>query len=259
MKPVRQKWFGCACCPPNIARLVSSIASYAYTQSADTLYVHLYMGSVLECEFGGKKADLRIISGFPWNGKVSVELKLDEETEFTLALRIPGWCEGYMVKGKPGAVEASSAAEADGTVKDGYLYMHRTWRDGDKLELDFPMSVRIMEADSRVREDIGRAAVTRGPVVYCMEEADNGRDLHLCALPEDVAVAEEKSDILGVPVVKVVADGFRRKQEPEEEPQAGIYHVRRRAEYEAVKLTFIPYFAWANRGEGEMQVFVREK
>ena len=105
----------------------------------------------------------------------------------------------------------------------------------------------------------GRAAVTRGPVVYCMEEADNGKDLYLCALPEDVAVAEEKSDILGVPVVKVVADGFRRKQEPEEEQQAELYHVRRKAEYEAVKLTFIPYFAWANRGEGEMQVFVREK
>ena len=78
-------------------------------------------------------------------------------------------------------------------------------------------------------------------------------------LPEDVAVAEEKSDILGVPVVKVVADGFRRKQEPEEEQQAELYHVRRKAEYEAAKLTFVPYFAWANRGEGEMQVFVREK
>ena len=260
VKPVRQKWFGCACCPPNIARLVSSIASYAYTQSADTLYVHLYMGSVLECEFGGKKADIRITSGFPWNGKVSVELKLEEKAEFTLALRIPGWCEGYTVNGKPGAVEASSATEADGTVKDGYLYLHRTWRDGDRLELDFPMTVRIMEADSRVREDIGRAAVTRGPVVYCMEEADNGKDLYLCALPEETVAVEEKSDILGVPVVKVIVDGLRREQEPEEEQmQSELYHVRHRAKYEAAKLTFVPYFAWANRGEGEMQVFVREK
>ena len=262
VKPVRQKWFGCACCPPNIARLISSIASYAYTKSDDTLYVHLYMGSALECEFGGKKADVRITSGFPWNGKVTVELRLEEETEFTLALRIPGWCEGYTVNGRPGPAGGTVDAEKPESeiLKDGYLYLRRTWRDGDKLELDFPMTVRIMEADSRVREDIGRAAVTRGPVVYCMEEADNGRSLHLCVLPEDVVVSEEKGDIQGVPVVKVIADGLRQKPEPEEElPQEELYHVRRRVEYEAARLIFIPYFAWANRGEGEMQVFVREK
>ena len=262
VKPVRQKWFGCACCPPNIARLISSIASYAYTKSDDTLYVHLYMGSALECEFGGKKADVRITSGFPWNGKVTVELRLEEETEFTLALRIPGWCDGYTVNGRPGPAGGTVDAEKPESeiLKDGYLYLRRTWRDGDKLELDFPMTVRIMEADSRVREDIGRAAVTRGPVVYCMEETDNGRSLHLCVLPEDVVVSEEKGDIQGVPVVKVIADGLRQKPEPEEErPQEELYHVRRRAEYEAARLIFIPYFAWANRGEGEMQVFVREK
>ena len=123
---------------------------------------------MLEGEFGGKKADLRINSGFPWNGKVSVELKREEESECTLALRIPGGWEGYTVNGKPGPVDASSAAEADGTVKDGYLYLRRTWRDGDKLDLDFPTAIRIMAADSRFREDVGRAAVSRGPVVYCM-------------------------------------------------------------------------------------------
>ncbi|HJA92959.1 MAG TPA: glycoside hydrolase family 127 protein [Candidatus Eisenbergiella merdipullorum] len=250
VKPVRQKWFGCACCPPNLARLVSSIASYAYTSSQDTLYVHLYMGSALECELGGKKADIRISSGFPWNGGVTVEMRLEEAAEFTLAFRIPGWCEGYTVDGKPGC-------EA-GEVKDGYLYLHRTWQDGDSLKLDFPMTVRLVEADSRVREDIGRAAVTRGPIVYCLEEADNGRDLHLCVLPEDVKTAEEKGDILGVPVVKVTADGLRQKPEPgPDDPKQELYHMYRKPGYNAAKLIFIPYFTWANRGEGEMQVFVR--
>ena len=250
VKPVRQKWFGCACCPPNIARLVSSISTYAYTQSEDTLYFHLYMGSTLECDFGGKKADLRIESAFPWDGRVTVELRLDTAADFTLAFRIPGWCQGWTVNGKSG--------EAAGTVKDGYLYLSRTWQDGDRLELDFPMTVRVMEADTRVREDIGRAAVTRGPVVYCMEEADNGKDLHLCVLPDEAEFAEEKSDIQGVPVVKLSADGFRQRQTPAE-PSGELYHVRKKPEYDASGLVFIPYFTWANRGEGEMQVFVRTR
>ena len=256
VKPVRQKWFGCACCPPNLARLISSIASYAYTRSEDTLYVHLYMGSTLECDFGGKKADIRISSDFPWNGKVSVEMRLEEETEFTLALRIPGWCESYTVNGKPGPADG-------GIVKDGYLYLHKSWKDGECLELDFPMTVRIMEADSRVREDIGRVAVTRGPVVYCLEEADNGKNLHLCVLPDDAKMLEEKGDILGLPVVKIVTEGLRQKPQPDageaSTQQRALYHVHRKAEFDAAALTFIPYFAWANRGEGEMQVFVRTK
>ena len=126
------------------------------------------------------------------------------------------------------------------------------------LELDFPMTVRVMEADTRVREDIGRAAVTRGPVVYCMEEADNGKDLHLCVLPDEAEFAEEKSDIQGVPVVKLSADGFRQRQTPAE-PSGELYHVRKKPEYDASGLVFIPYFTWANRGEGEMQVFVRTR
>ena len=102
---------------------------------------------------------------------------------------------------------------------------------------DSPMTVRIMEADSRVREDIGRAAVTRGPVVYCMEEADNGKDLYLCALPAATVAVEEKSESLGVSVVKVIVDGLLREQEPEEEQmQSELYHVRHRAKYEAAKM-----------------------
>lgn len=246
VKPVRQKWFGCACCPPNIARLLSSIASYAYTQSEDTLYVHLYMGSVLEEEFGGKKVDIRITSGFPWNGKVTVEIKAEEETEFTLALRIPDWCASYTVDRKEGAKDGSD-------VKDGYLYLKRTWKDGDKLELEFPMEVRVLAADSRVREDIGKVALMRGPIVYCMEEADNGKGLHLCKLAAEPNPEASMTDKVGIPMVGITTDGLRMKAEEE----GGLYHVYSKPVYEAVKLQWIPYFTWANRGEGEMQVFIR--
>ncbi len=246
VKPVRQKWFGCACCPPNLARLLSSIASYAYTESDDTLYVHLYMGSAIEKECNGKKVDIRITSGFPWDGRVKVEVKAEEETPFTLALRIPDWCSSYTVDGKEGPVEGEN-------VKDGYLYITRTWKDGETLELDFPMSVRFLQADPRVREDIGKAAVARGPVVYAMEEADNGKDLHLFKLPEKPEVQTAMTEVNGVPVMGITTSGLRRHERKAD----SLYGEYRKCAYDAVPIKWIPYFTWANRGEGEMQVFVR--
>lgn len=246
VKPVRQKWFGCACCPPNIARTLSSIASYAYTESPDTLYVHLYMGSVVEKEFAGKKAEIHVTSGFPWDGKVALEVKVEKEAEFTIAFRIPGWCDSYMVNGVVGEMEG-------GNVRDGYLYVRRTWKDGDRLELEFPMKVRIMAADSRVREDIAKVAVTRGPVVYCMEEADNGADLHLYRLAENPEPAEYMTEKVGAPVTGISTKALRMKAWKINE----LYAEYQKPEYEETVVEWVPYYTWANRGEGEMQVFIR--
>ncbi len=246
VKPVRQKWFGCACCPPNLARTVSSIASYAFTESKDTLYVHLYMGSVLEQEWNGKHVDIRITSQFPWNGKVSLEVRAQQETEFTIALRIPGWCTSYTLDGQPGPMEGEQ-------VKDGYLYVKRIWKDGDKLELEFPMEIRFLAADDRVREDIGKAAVSRGPIVYCMEEADNGKDLHLYRLAEEPDPVEQTREIGGITVTGIRTKASRRKpQEP-----GALYREYHKPGYEETTVDWIPYYTWANRGEGEMQVFIR--
>ena len=148
--------------------------------------------------------------------------------------------------GKEGAKDGSD-------VKDGYLYLKRTWKDGDKLELEFPMEVRVLAADSRVREDIGKVALMRGPIVYCMEEADNGKGLHLCKLAAEPNPEASMTDKVGIPMVGITTDGLRMKAEEE----GGLYHVYSKPVYEAVKLQWIPYFTWANRGEGEMQVFIR--
>ena len=257
VKPVRQKWFGCACCPPNIARLLSSIASYAYTEAEDSLYVHLYMGSVLEKDCGGKKLDLRITSDFPWDGKVTAEVNAEAPTACRIAFRIPGWCRDYTINGKKGLREGESVTEngETRTVKDGYLIIDRVWEGGEKLELEFPMEVRLMQADGRVREDIGKAAVMRGPVVYCMEEADNGKNLHLCSLAADPAPEAKAEEKLGKRMVTVTTKGKRLVMQPEEAGE--LYQEYSRPEYEEVQLQWIPYFAWANRGEGEMQVFIK--
>lgn len=245
VKPIRQKWFGCACCPPNLARLLSSIGSYAYTQKEDTVFVHLYMGSIIKKKIGSEIAEISIVSGYPWNGKVSVKVK-GAGKPFTMAFRIPGWCENYQVDG---------IQEAMVEEKDGYLYVTQTWREEDVVQLEFPMEVKFIEADWRVREDIGKVAVTRGPFVYCMEEVDNGKNLHMLTMctEEEPIVAER--DIAGTKVKAVTAKGFR--EVPAAHEATGLYHVFQERKRKAVELQFIPYYTWANRGENEMQVWIR--
>lgn len=131
VKPVRQKWFGCACCPPNLARLVSSIGSYAYTEKEEVLYIHLYMDSKVYKELHGDIIEISVITDYPWDGKIRVEVK-GASGLFTVALRIPGWCRDYQVKG---------IKDADTWVEEGYLYIKKKWTNGDFVELDFPMKV----------------------------------------------------------------------------------------------------------------------
>lgn len=254
VKAVRQKWFGCACCPPNIARIVSSIGAYVYTQSEDTIYTHLYVGSTLNCTINGTAVDLKLESGFPWNGSAKVTVHTEKPAEGTLAFRIPGWCRSH---------RAVTTAEVQERTEKGYLYLTGTWKDGDTVELDFPMEVRCLTANTRVREDAGKLAFMRGPVCYCMEEIDNGKNLHLlrvdteklCAQGIDQAVTVEKNCELGHEMWILKVPGRRLEECADEESLYTDYSPAASAE---VTLTFVPYYAWNNRGEGEMSVWVRE-
>ena len=245
VKPVRQKWFGCACCPPNLARLLSSIGSYAYTEKEDTLYVHLYMGSTIEKKIGEDTATIQVKADFPWNSKVSVEAS-GTDKKFTIALRMPGWCRDMKATGLEGA---------ETEEKDGYLYITKVWEKGEKVELDFPMEVRTLQADSRVREDIGKVAFMRGPVVYCLEETDNGADLHELLIRQNIEVQEEERDIQGTKVVGLAVSGLREKAVTA--GKGSLYCAFEKPEREEVTLRYIPYYTWANRGENEMQVWTR--
>ncbi len=246
VKPVRQKWFGCACCPPNLARLLSSIGSYAYTEKEDTLYIHLYMGSMVQKEIQGETAEISVTSGYPWNGGVSVKVK-GTSVPFTIALRIPEWCaDEYQVRGTEGA---------ETRTENGYLYVTKAWGAEDQVELSFPMEVRVFEADSRVREDIGKVAVMRGPVVYCLEEADNGTDLHLLSLDVHAEPEVREREIAGTTVKGIALSGYR--QDPVYIEGKGLYRVVKEIKRNPVKLQFVPYYTWANRGENEMRVWVQ--
>ncbi len=250
VQPVRQKWFGCACCPPNLARLIGSVGRYAYTEAENTLYVHLYIGSDLKLQTPQGEVIVQVRSNFPYNGKVSVRVSGEGAAsgKWTLALRIPGWCREWKGSGIP---------LDNARVEKGYLYITRAWASGEVLELDFPMEVRLMQSDARVRETTGQLAVTRGPVVYCLEEKDNGSGLHLLSISCDAKTRTEPFSIDGEQFPAILADGWREKQQPDAENN--LYYEAVPTEYEPVQLKFIPYYIWANRGENEMTVWVRRK
>ena len=246
VKPVRQKWFGCACCPPNLARLISSIGAYAFTEKEDTLFVHLYMGSTLKKMVGEREVQVRVDSQMPWDGEVAVTVEA-KGTEFVLAMRIPGWCEGaYTLEG---------AEQDEVSVKDGYLYVKKAWGESDTVKLHFAMPVRLVEADERIREDAGRVAVMRGPVVYCLEAVDNGENLHLLEVEPEAEARVSDGEICGNQVKVVLMEGYRVVDTAKKEGE--LYHVYKKKERKPVELRFVPYYTWANRGENEMEVWVR--
>lgn len=255
VKAIRQKWFGCACCPPNIARIVSSVANYAYTENDDTLWTHLYMGSVLTKRIGEKELHMKLETKMPWEGTVKVELHADEAVECTLAFRIPGWCKEFRIS-------PSTSADVTMTEEDGYAYLTGLWKDGDCIDLNFSMEVHMLASDTRVREDIGKVAFTRGPITFCMEEADNGKNLHLCRVDKSCIqmgdkwnVSVEMSKELGHSMAVLKVPGLRQEESSAQEKS--LY-----TEYKSIKgtqteLTLVPYYAWNNRGEGEMSVWIR--
>lgn len=242
VKHVRQKWFGCACCPPNIARLLSSVVSYAYTEDDKTLYTHLYIGGTVTKKFGDREVTFKVTSGFPWNGKVMIEAQSAEGTNGTLALRIPGWCKKK--------VKIEGAVE-----KDGYLYINKDWTKGDKVELDLEMAPVLIKANNNVREDAGRLCVKRGPIVYCLEEIDNGKHLHNLYINPEETLETVTKEIHGMNMTCVEAGGQRIMDESESAP---LYEEYKESDRKPCKLTFVPYWAWNNRGEGEMSVWVNK-
>ena len=244
VKHVRQKWFGCACCPPNIARIASSVAQYAYTENADTLFTHLYVGGSVSKQFEGGKLTMEMQSNVPWDGQSQAVIHADAPVRATLAFRLPGWSENPAVK-------------SDGkklTIKDGYAYLTGEWQEGEVITLDMPMPVRIWNADERVRENIGQVAFTRGPVTFCAEEADNGKDLHLLRVKDlDPAhVRVKMDDTFGHPTVRLLVDAKRMVPQ-----QGGLYRAASAPTEENAVIALVPYYAWANRGEGEMRVWLR--
>ncbi len=246
VKTERVPWFGCACCPPNIARTLASLGHYTHSVQPDGLAVHLYTDCSLETTVAGVKLKLALQTDYPWDGKVLIELKPAAPAKFTLRLRLPGWCLS------PTASVNDEVVDISAHNRDGYLHLEREWQAGDVVTLDFPMTVQRIRAHPHVNHDVGCVALQRGPLIFCVEQIDHGDQLGLLRLPKTSELTERfDPDLLGG---TLVIEGAVERLQP---ANSELYSP---AEPKVVpaKIKAVPYCLWNNRGEGEMRVWIRE-
>jgi len=247
VKPVRQKWFSCACCPPNIARTIPRLWEYIYTADADTVYVHLFIGSSAEISLEYGTVQIKQKTEYPWDNRICFDVTSDTDQKVTLAIRIPQFCETYCLM--------EHKKEIKTVLKEnGYLSIEGDFQNTRSFELILDMQPKLMQADQKVHYNAGRTAIVRGPLVYCLEEADNGTYLNQISINGKEPLKEIHTDSFGGAVF-IEGSGYRRKSLG----QKDVLYTAYVEEEEKVKITAIPYFLWNNRKQGEMQVWVRTK
>ena len=245
----REEWFDCPCCPPNLARIIASIGSYFYSATANRVYVHLYNHNTLNLQLDNSAIQLEQQTNYPWDGKILLTVRLDSPKQFDLALRIPGWCQKH-------SIEINGNQQAI-SPENGYAVMSRQWQNGDTVSLMLDMPVEYIAPHPLIRQNAGHLAIQRGPVVFCLEEVDNGSALANVAIVNNgQAHANFDSNLFGG-VCVITGDAVRI------EPSTWngeMYRPQSTVQYEQSSFQFraIPYFLWANREPGEMQVWIRE-
>jgi uncharacterized protein len=252
----RSPWFGVACCPGNITRFMPSLPGYVYAERQDTLYVNLFMSNAADVSLdNGRK--LRVIQDtrYPWSGDVRISIDPEQPGTFAVKLRIPGWARNQAVPGDlyrfadtgGGSVQLRLNGQDQALqLENGYATIRREWRKGDRIELELPMPVRRVRANPKVAADSDRLALQRGPIVYAAEWTDSpDRHVRNILLRDDQPLqAEWKANLLkGVEVIQGKVDAFR-------------YDGTHKVEHSEEAFTAIPYYAWANRGPGQMEVWI---
>lgn len=244
--PNRWDWHTCPCCTMNVSRLVASVGGYFVSTAPDGLAFHLYGGISTTLEVGGIKVDVREVSNYPWSGAVAISIDPEASKAFDVKLRVPGWCKGATIKVNGQAVTAS--------IVNGYATIHRTWAKGDQIALDLPMPAERIFAHPAVVMDAGRVALKRGPLVYCIEEADNpGGTVQRLKLPRASELVVRQRDDLFDGVVTLTAPA----RAIDEAEWNTLYRTAPPNEAPAT-LTALPYYLWANRGQGSMVVWIPE-
>lgn len=249
----RKPWFGCACCPSNICRFIPSLPGYVYAVKDDQVYVNLFLSNRAELKVNRKKLVLEQETGYPWNGDIRIRVA-QGNLPFTMHLRIPGWVRGAVVPSdlyryadgqELGYTVTVNGEPVAGELQKGYLLIDRKWKKGDVVEVHFDMKPRVVKANGKVEADRGRVAVERGPLVYCAEWPDNDFNVHNILLNQHPSFqVVERPDLL-YGIHEITTDA-----------QALSYDAAGKLAVRDVKLTLIPYYAWAHRGEGDMEVWL---
>jgi DUF1680 family protein len=241
----RKPWFDCSCCPTNLARFIPAIPEYVYAREDGVLYVNLFVASEAKVDLGGGEVAVKQETAYPWDGAITIRVAPARPQTFEVRVRIPGWAQEHPVPSslyryagapQPRFTLRVNGHDAAATVTKGYAVLARTWSPGDLITLDLPMSVRRVLADDRVADDRGRVALERGPLVYCAEGIDNDGSALDIVVPDGARLtAERRPDLLGG--VTVLHGDVTNRQG------------------RARRLTAIPYYAWSNRGPGQMEVW----
>jgi DUF1680 family protein len=238
----RVPWFDCACCPPNIARLIGRIGDLALGTSENAFFVNIPVAFEAKVQLGEATVSLKMESNYPWSGEATLHVNPASPAEFAICIRLPGWAED---------VSAEAPGEAEADYEKGYIVYRRRWSAGDVVKLDFGVEPTWVQADPRVRENAGRVALMRGPMVYCAESLD--LDFEPQMLTVDTGAEFEEASVHGLSVPCVKVQGHREIQPEADE----LYYPLGEIESHEVKVPFVPYFAWNNRGKSFMQVWVR--
>ena len=253
IEATRSGWFECSCCPTNVARLLPSIPGYMYAQKEADLYVNLFINSKVNLMIRNKGVEVIQQNNYPWDGALVFNINPKTTTQFNLMVRIPGWAQNKAIPSDLYQFQNISAAKPvikvngetiDYNIQNGYAAISRTWKKGDVVAVDLPMEVRRVVANEKIKDDRGKIALQRGPLMYCAEWTDNNGKTSNIIIPANTNFTTEyKAELLnGVTVLKA-------------EVPAVLISNNENINTVKQQFTAIPYFSWANRGKGEMMVW----
>jgi DUF1680 family protein len=258
MEPVRSGWFDCSCCPTNLARFIPALPGYVYAQKGNNVYVNLFVSGDASVNVNGKPVQIKQENNYPWDGNLSFIIDPKKAMPFNLLVRIPGWANNEAIPSSLYSFQNNSAQKTvvkingnavEYTVDKGYAVLNRTWKKGDKIEVMLPMEIRKVVANNNIKNDINKVALQRGPIMYCGEWKDNDGRVSNIILPEASSFTSEYNAALlnGVTVLKASV------------PAVDISNDGLNVTTRSQSFTAIPYYAWANRGKGEMMIWFPEK
>ncbi len=254
----RKEWFGTACCPANIARLVASLGDYIYGSSADGLWINLFVGSNTSVKIGKTEVPVSLETNYPWEGKLKITLQPKSKVKMAMHIRIPGWIQGEAVPGGLYQFEDKTkdpftlnvnGKPAIYKIEQGYAVIDREWKKGDQVELNLPMEVKKVIARNELKQDDDRIALQRGPLIYCVEGADNNGQAWNLFVPDNAKfkTSFHKELLEGVTTIQF------------QSPTIQVSKDGQSVTTEEKTITAIPYYAWCNRGQNAMQVWLPRK
>jgi len=258
MEATRSGWFPCSCCPTNVVRLMPSIPGYMYAQQNDKLYANLFIAGTTSLKINGKDVSIVQQNNYPWDGDLKFTINPKKSFDFSMLIRIPGWARNEAMPSDLYSFHSNSdqktiitinGKEVDYSIENGYAVLNKKWNKNDVIEVKLPMEVRKVVANEKVKSDIGKVALQRGPIMYCAEWVDNDGKASNLVMPVNTKFETEyKPDLLnGIEVLKANVPAILIEDN-------GEAIATKKQNFMA-----IPYYAWANRGKGEMMMWFPER